>query len=124
MKVPVNSCLIPRFLAGYELHIPTEHAQHIYERVVDAGSKFGLVHAGLKALASLRMEKAYRDYGHDMDNTDTLLEVGLGFTADFKKAGGFVGKDAVAAQRDELKALGGLKQRLVQVGRARSRSFQ
>ena len=49
--------------------------------------------AGLKALASLRMEKGYRDYGHDMDNTDTLLEAGLGFTADFEKAGGFVGKE-------------------------------
>ena len=35
----------------------------------------GLVHAGLKALASLRMEKGYRDYGHDMDNTDTILDV-------------------------------------------------
>ena len=36
------------------------------------------------------MEKGYRDYGHDMDNTDTLLEVGLGFTADFDKPGGFL----------------------------------
>lgn len=54
---------------GYELHIPVEHALHVYERVVAAGEKHGMVHAGLKALASLRMEKAYRDYGHDMDNT-------------------------------------------------------
>jgi glycine cleavage system aminomethyltransferase T/glycine/D-amino acid oxidase-like deaminating enzyme len=62
---------------GYELHIPSEHALHVYERIVENGDKVGLVHAGLKALASLRMEKAYRDYGHDMDNTDTLLEVSL-----------------------------------------------
>lgn len=60
---------------GYELHIPTEQALHVYEQVVEKGKTVGLVHAGLKALASLRMEKAYRDYGHDMDNTDTLLEV-------------------------------------------------
>ncbi len=77
---------------GYELHIPAEHALHVYELVVETGKKFGLVHAGLKALASLRMEKAYKDYGHDMDNTDTLLEVGLGFTADFDKPHGFIGK--------------------------------
>ena len=38
----------------------------------------GLRHAGLKALASLRMEKGYRDYGHDIDNTDSVLEAGLG----------------------------------------------
>merc|ERR1711920_640983 len=52
-----------------------------------------------------------RDYGHDMDNTDTVLEVGLGFAADFKKPCGFLGKDAVVAQ----KAAGKLRKRLVQV---------
>jgi glycine cleavage system aminomethyltransferase T len=60
---------------GYELYVPSEFALHVYERIVAAGEKHGLVHAGLKALGSLRMEKAYKDYGHDMDNTDTLMEV-------------------------------------------------
>jgi 4-methylaminobutanoate oxidase (formaldehyde-forming) len=69
---------------GYELHIPTEHALHVYERIVEKGSSVGLVHAGLKALASLRMEKAYRDYGHDMDNTDTLLEVHIYISCDIQ----------------------------------------
>ena len=41
------------------------------------------------------MEKGYRDYGHDIDNTDTVLEAGLGFAVDLKKPGGFLGKDAV-----------------------------
>jgi 4-methylaminobutanoate oxidase (formaldehyde-forming) len=100
---------------GYELHIPAEQAMHVYERVCQVGESVGLVHAGLKALASLRMEKAYRDYGHDMDNTDTLLEVGLGFTADYDKPGGFIGKDHVVKQRQELKDFKGLKQRLVQI---------
>lgn len=97
---------------GYELYIPTELALHVYDRIVQVGAHHGLVHAGLKALASLRMEKGYRDYGHDMDNTDTLLEVGLGFTADFDKPGGFVGKEAVLKQ----KAIPGmLPKRLLQV---------
>jgi glycine/D-amino acid oxidase-like deaminating enzyme/glycine cleavage system aminomethyltransferase T len=61
---------------GYELHIPTEHALDIYEYIMECGKEFNLQPAGLKALASLRLEKAYRDYGHDIDNTDTLLEVG------------------------------------------------
>lgn len=60
---------------GYELHIPAEQALHVYEQVISVGKQYGLQHAGLKALASLRLEKGYRDYGHDMDNTDTLLEV-------------------------------------------------
>jgi 4-methylaminobutanoate oxidase (formaldehyde-forming) len=96
---------------GYELYIPTEQAVHAYERVVAAGEKLGLRHAGLKALASLRMEKGYRDYGHDIDNTDSVLEAGLGFAVDLKKPGGFIGKEAVLAK----KAAGPLKKRLVQV---------
>ncbi|HEY3801620.1 MAG TPA: FAD-dependent oxidoreductase [Kofleriaceae bacterium] len=95
---------------GYELYIPTEQALHVYDRIVAAGAKIGLVHAGLKTLASCRMEKAYRDYGHDIDNTDTVLEAGLGFAVDLKKPD-FVGKAAVVAQ----KAAGPLAKRLVQI---------
>ena len=64
--------------------------------LVAAGEAVGLRHAGLKALASLRMEKGYRDYGHDIDNTDSVLEAGLGFAVDLDKPGGFIGRDAVA----------------------------
>ena len=96
---------------GYELYIPAEQAIHVYERLLAAGQSLGLRHAGLKALGSLRMEKGYRDYGHDIDNTDVPYEVGLGFALDLKKPGGFIGKEAVLAH----KAAGPLKRRLVQV---------
>ena len=62
---------------GYELYIPAEQATSVYDLIIEAGKDFGLKHAGLKALASLRMEKGYRDYGHDIDNTDNPLETGL-----------------------------------------------
>jgi 4-methylaminobutanoate oxidase (formaldehyde-forming) len=96
---------------GYELHVPAEQATHVYDRLVEAGKAVGLRHAGLKALASLRMEKGYRDYGHDIDNTDSVLEAGLGFAVDLKKPGGFLGRDAVLAK----KAQGPLTRRLLQV---------
>lgn len=96
---------------GYELYIPSEQAVHVYDLLVEAGAPLGLRHAGLKALASLRMEKGYRDYGHDIDNTDSVLEAGLGFAVDLKKPEGFVGKGAVVAK----KAQGPLKRRIVQV---------
>jgi 4-methylaminobutanoate oxidase (formaldehyde-forming) len=96
---------------GYELYIPTEQAVHVYDRLVEAGEQFGLVHAGLKALASLRMEKGYRDYGHDIDNTDSVLEAGLGFALDLNKPGGFIGKEAVLRKKAE----GPLRKRLIQV---------
>jgi 4-methylaminobutanoate oxidase (formaldehyde-forming) len=50
-----------------------------------------------------------------MDNLDSLLEVGLGFTADYQKPGGFIGKEHVVKQREELRANKGLQRRLVQV---------
>jgi 4-methylaminobutanoate oxidase (formaldehyde-forming) len=96
---------------GYELHIPAEQAVHVYDRLVEAGRSFGLEHAGLKALASLRLEKGYRDYGHDIDNTDDPFEAGLGFALDLKKPDGFIGRDAVLARQ----ARGALQRRLVQV---------
>jgi glycine cleavage system aminomethyltransferase T/glycine/D-amino acid oxidase-like deaminating enzyme len=108
---------------GYELFVPTEQAVHLYDCIVAEGEKpeHGLVHAGLKALASLRMEKAYRDFGHDLDNTDKHLETGLSFTCDFDKKGGFLGKEAVLAHRLQATlgkgsgALTGLYQRIVQI---------
>ncbi len=96
---------------GYELYIPAEQALHVYDRLVAAGEAFGLRHAGLKALSSLRMEKGYRDYGHDLDNTDTVLQAGLGFAVDLDKPDGFIGRDSVVAER----ALGTPTRRLVQV---------
>jgi heterotetrameric sarcosine oxidase gamma subunit len=96
---------------GYELYVPAEQAVHVYDRVVAAGERFGLRHAGLKALGSLRMEKGYRDYGHDIDNTDSVLEAGLGFAVDLNKRDGFIGRDAVVASREA----GPLTRRIVQV---------
>jgi 4-methylaminobutanoate oxidase (formaldehyde-forming) len=96
---------------GYELYVPADQAVHVYERLVAAGEAFGLRHAGLKALASLRMEKGYRDYGHDIDNTDSVLEAGLGFAVALDKPGGFIGRDAVLAK----KSAGPLTRRLVQI---------
>jgi glycine cleavage system aminomethyltransferase T/glycine/D-amino acid oxidase-like deaminating enzyme len=94
---------------GYELYVPAEHALHVYDRLVRAGPPFGLRHAGLKALASLRMEKGYRDYGHDIDNTDNVFETGLGFFVDFSKPD-FIGRDAALRQKAAP-----LKRKLAQV---------
>lgn len=94
---------------GYELYVPAEMAVHAYDRIMAAGEPMGLRLAGLKALASLRMEKGYRDYGHDIDNTDSVLEAGLGFAVDLKKSG-FIGKEAVLAKK-----AAGLRRRIVQV---------
>ncbi|WNC71977.1 FAD-dependent oxidoreductase [Thalassotalea psychrophila] len=86
---------------GWELYIPTEHALQVYDRIVAAGKVYDLKHAGLQALNSLRLEKGYRDYGHDIDNMDTPLEAGLGFAVKLDKADGFIGQKALAKQKAE-----------------------
>jgi len=85
---------------GWELYVPTEFATHVYDAIVEAGAAFDLRHAGYHALNSLRIEKAYRHWGHDMSDEDTLIEAGLGFTAAWDKPGGFVGREALLPQRE------------------------
>ncbi|HEX4648138.1 MAG TPA: aminomethyltransferase family protein, partial [Steroidobacteraceae bacterium] len=84
---------------GYELYVPTEFAQSVYDVIVDAGAPFGLRLAGYHALNSLRMEKAYRHWGHDISDEDTPLEAGLGFAVVWDKGGGFLGREALLEQR-------------------------
>jgi glycine cleavage system T protein len=84
---------------GWELYVPTEFGTHVYERIVEAGEALGLRHAGYHAMDSLRMEKGYRSWGHDIASEDTPLEAGLGFAVSFKKDG-FVGRDALLRQRE------------------------
>ena len=95
---------------GWELYIPTEFAPHVFDRIVAAGVPFGLKLCGYHALNSLRLEKAYRHWGHDIDSETTLLEAGLGFTAAWDKPGGFVGREALLRQR-----AAGMHRRLVQL---------
>ena len=84
---------------GWELYIPTEFTAGVYDTIVEAGEPFGLVHAGYHALDSLRIEKAYRHWGHDITDEDTPLEAGLGFAVKFDKPGGFIGRDALLKEK-------------------------
>jgi 4-methylaminobutanoate oxidase (formaldehyde-forming) len=96
---------------GYELNIPSEQALHVYDRIIEAGKNFGLRLAGLKSLASLRLEKGYRDYGHDIDNMDDPYSVGLGFAVRVDKDRDFIGKEACTLR----KADGRYPERLVHI---------
>jgi 4-methylaminobutanoate oxidase (formaldehyde-forming) len=91
---------------GYELYGAADRALELYDALA-AGE--GVRPVGLKALASLRMEKAYRDYGHDIDNTDCPLDVGLGFAVAWETD--FRGKAALLARKAAFPS----RQRLVQI---------
>lgn len=94
---------------GWELYISAEFAQSVYDAIVAIGGDYGLRHAGYHAMNSLRMEKAYRHWGHDITDEDTPLEAGLGFAVKLAKRGGFIGQDALLRQKEA-----GVKRRLVQ----------
>ena len=95
---------------GWELYIPTEFMQDTYDRIVAAGAEWGLVHAGYHALNSLRTEKAYRHWSHDITDEDSPLEAGLDFVVKWDKPGGFVGREALLEQREK-----GLSRHLLQL---------
>jgi glycine cleavage system aminomethyltransferase T/glycine/D-amino acid oxidase-like deaminating enzyme len=85
---------------GWELYVPTELAPGVYDALVVAGEDLGLRHAGYHAMDSLRIEKAYRSWGHDLGSEDTPFEAGLGFAVRLDKPA-FIGREALLARRDE-----------------------
>ncbi|MBK6887771.1 MAG: GcvT family protein [Tetrasphaera sp.] len=85
---------------GYELYPSATDAPAIWAALREEGAAYGLRPCGLKALSSLRLEKGYRDFGHDIDDADVVPEVGLDFAV--ARAGGdFIGREAYLAQRLE-----------------------
>ncbi len=94
---------------GWELLVPSDIAVHVWDTLLTAGTPVGLRPAGYYALNSLRMEKAYRSWGHDISAGDTPLEAGLGFAVAWDKPGGFRGREALLRQKEA-----GVGRRLVQ----------
>jgi 4-methylaminobutanoate oxidase (formaldehyde-forming) len=96
---------------GWEVYVPVDMARQVFDRLVDAGGAHGLRLAGMHALDSCRIEKKFLHFGHDIGDEDTPLEAGLGFVCAMDKNPPFIGRDAIAKQR-ETKAH--LRKRLVQ----------
>ena len=93
---------------GWELHLPVEYAQTVYQAIMQAGEPLGLVNAGYRAIESLRLEKGYRAWGADIGPDHTPVESGLGWAVKLRKNVDFKGRDAVKAQKEA-----GVKKRLV-----------
>ena len=94
---------------GWELYVPTEFAPGVFDVILENGPAHGFHLAGYHALNSLRIEKGYRHWGHDITDETTPLESGLEFFVKWDKPGGFVGREALEERRDAP-----LSRRLVQ----------
>ena len=92
---------------GFEILCEPADARHLWNRLLVIGQDLGLIPCGLAARNTLRLEAAFRLYGHDMDQTTTPLEAGLGWVVKLAK-GDFIGRDALVRQKQE-----GLMRKLV-----------
>ncbi|MEO0774496.1 MAG: glycine cleavage T C-terminal barrel domain-containing protein, partial [Pseudomonadota bacterium] len=86
---------------GWELHLPVEYAQTVYDALHEAGGAHGLMNAGYRAIETLRLEKGYRAWASDIGPDHTPDEAGLGWALKMKSGLPFKGREAVAAQRED-----------------------
>lgn len=83
---------------GFELYVSNADARKLWDAVFEAGAEFGIVPAGLGCRDTLRLEKAFCLYGHDIDDTTSPIEAGLGWITKFTKK--FVNSDYHKAIKD------------------------
>ena len=81
---------------GWELYTSADLGLRLWDVLLAAGSDHGIIAAGRAAFNSLRLEKGYRSWGHDMTTEHNPYEAGLGFAVRPDK-GDFVGRAALAA---------------------------
>jgi len=83
---------------GFELYVKNEHAEQLWNRIFEAGEKFGIKPIGLAARDTLRLEMGFCLYGNDIDDTTSPLEAGLGWITKFTKD--FVDSDLLKNQKE------------------------
>ena len=113
MLVSGQECWVQRLSyvgeLGFEIFVPAVSAVSVYDALIQAGSEFEICDAGMHSLNSLRLEKGFRHWGHDIGAEDNLIQAGLSFVAK-PDVGDFLGRNSLVGQ----KAAGLPDRRLVQ----------
>jgi len=95
---------------GFEVYAAVEKGEQLWNKILDAGNfgtDKGVLPCGLAARNTLRLEAGMALYGHEIDDTTTLLEANLGWICKLNK-GDFIGRETLAKQKEE-----GVQRRLV-----------
>jgi len=95
---------------GFEVYAAPDKAEQLWNKMLDVGdfgSDYGVLPCGLAARNTLRLEAGMCLYGHEIDDTKTLLEANLGWITKLNK-GDFIGREALAKQKEQ-----GIKRKLV-----------
>ena len=85
---------------GMEIFCPWESGPTIAEQIFKAGAPFGLKLCGLGSRDSLRLEAGYPLYGHEISESISPLQAGLGWTVKLSKPGDFIGKAALSSEKE------------------------
>ena len=93
---------------GYELYCTADKGPELWWALREAGREFGLIPCGLGARDTLRLEASMPLYGHEMDETVSPLETGLGFGVRLDKDE-FIGRDALIAAGEPTRCRVGLE---------------
>ena len=94
---------------GWEIFVPAGETTKVFAELQQAGAEFNIRNVGLHAVNSLRLEKGFRHWGHDIGSEDNLIQAGLSFAAK-PDASDFIGRHSFLQQ----KAAGLPDRRLVQ----------
>ncbi|WP_029918239.1 glycine cleavage system aminomethyltransferase GcvT [Pelobacter seleniigenes] len=92
---------------GFELYCAADDGVQLWQALSAAGQSAGLVPVGLGARDTLRLEKGYALYGHEINAEILPLEARLGWITKLDK-GDFCGRNALQKAKDV-----GLKRQLV-----------
>jgi len=84
---------------GFEIYFAPEFSEKLWSKLLDAGSAEGMLPCGLGARNTLRLEAAMCLYSHEIDDTTTPWEAGLGWICKPAK-GEFLGREALVRQKE------------------------
>lgn len=95
---------------GWELYVPSEFAIAVFDQIAEAGAARDMALCGYHTLNSLRFEKGYRHWGHEVSPDESPIEAGLSFAVAWDKDADFIGRKALERQRAN-----GVTKRLIQI---------
>jgi sarcosine oxidase subunit alpha len=70
---------------SYELHVPSQYAQYVQERLFEAGAPYGIQLCGLEAQRVLRLEKGINIVGVDSDPLTDPFMLGMSWAVKMDK---------------------------------------
>lgn len=84
---------------GCEIYFSPKDATILWDAIFEAGKEFGIVPAGLGCRDTLRLEMGFCLYGHEIDDTTSSIEAGLGWLTKFEEGNNFIDREFLEAQK-------------------------